>query len=180
MDGSGRVFSTYYNIKQLCILPTLCICVFAVGSPQKKKKNVPATSLHNVHRFVSLMASPRVFILSKFASHIKGRLNSIILYNTAFRVIKSAFDYNSSSYFCSTIPKIRTPNPFSRVLTLRKFSRDNRCTKLAKTRHDPHSSKLVFIVLFCRYLCCSVVIVLYCCYLCCHVIIYVVLCIFCV
>ena len=38
MDGSGRVFSTYYNIKQLCILPTLCICVFAVGSPQKKKK----------------------------------------------------------------------------------------------------------------------------------------------
>ena len=48
--------------------------------------------------------------------------------------------------------------------------------KLAKTGHGPHSSKLVVIVLFCRYLCCSVVIVLYC-YLYCSVIIYVVLCI---
>ena len=33
-----------------------------------------------------------------------------------------------------------------------------------KLANGPHSSKLVFIVLFCRYLCCSVVIVLYCCY----------------
>ena len=43
--------------------------------------------------------------------------------------------------------------------------------KLAKTRHGPHSSKLVVIMLFCRYLCCSVVIVFYCCYLCCSVIV---------
>ena len=56
----------------------------------------------------------------------------------------------------------------------------NARVKLAKTGYGPHSSKLVVIVLFCRYLYCSVVIVLYCCYLCCFVIIYVVLCIFCV
>jgi len=45
--------------------------------------------------------------------------------------------------------------------------------------HGLHSSKLVVIVLFCHYLCCSVVIVLYYCYLCCSVIVYVVLCIVC-
>ena len=34
----------------------------------------------------------------------------------------------------------------------------NARVKLAKTGHGPHSSKLVVIVLFCRYLCCSVII----------------------
>ena len=50
----------------------------------------------------------------------------------------------------------------------------NAKVKLAKTGHGPHSSKLVVIVLFCRYLCRYFVIVLYCCYLCCSVIIYIV------
>ena len=55
----------------------------------------------------------------------------------------------------------------------------NARVKHVKRGHGPHSSKLVVIVLFCGYLCCSVVIVLYCFYLCCSVIIYV-LCIVCV
>ena len=56
----------------------------------------------------------------------------------------------------------------------------NARVKLAKTGHGPHSSKLIVIALFCRFLCCSVVIVLYCCYLCCSVIIYVAVCTVCV
>jgi hypothetical protein len=54
----------------------------------------------------------------------------------------------------------------------------NAKVKLAKTGHGPHASKLVVIVLFCCYLCCSVVIVLYCCCLCCSVVICVVLSLF--
>ena len=80
--------------------------------------------------------------------------------------------------------KIGSPNMRSWTLTevfpcFFLSCKENAVVTLAKAGHGPHSTKLVVIVLFCRYLCCSVI-VLYCCYMCCSVIICVVLCIVCV